>query len=555
MISNIKLFILIFFILYCFCIKENIKYNNLISLRNETLNYLNDAINNLKKNNFQTIFNNENNQTINSFERDIIKYYYENNKNNKNSKLKFNNRLILISNYSYNSTFSDFNFFNYKSFSKNENGRFLNILILTSINNSLIFSDFFSNILYIYNTSFQIGKIVSFLLKDENELYLIDSSFTNIYKYKINFFKIYININQEEENNLKEKIQIQTYFESYQNGLEPRDIYNLTYNYKAIIKNITYNVIKENISFALNDTDDKIENIKPIVYRGFKYLMILTKKGNIYKLNNNLLIIFQSNYNNNIISPYFFSSFFSFLNKEKNIVNINLNYNTSIEVTKCKINNEEIIYYIYEATLHILFAVTRSNKIYYAIPSLYTSRYHSCEFYFFLNIQIENTQKMYIKLLRRNLMIINLKHEFEIIDISHYEWDNPEENNQFHFEKELIKLELDENKKHNFPKIIKSFSEYFMIVQESEKNFLFYYIPSINNKISGDEQIRFNFKIPVIIISLVLIFIYNYIKKKKEKDYYQQKKYKGEILEQLRKLSKNNEKKYNTISSKKYKNE
>ena len=152
-------------------------------------------------------------------------------------------------------------------------------------------------------------------------------------------------------------------------------------------------------------------------------------------------------------------------------------------------------------------------------------------------------------------MIINLKHEFEIIDISHYEWDNPEENNQFHFEKELIKLELDENKKHNFPKIIKSFSEYFMIVQESEKNFLFYYIPSINNKISGDEQIRFNFKIPVIIISLVLIFIYNYIKKKKEKDYYQQKKYKGEILEQLRKLSNNNEKKYNTISSKKYKNE
>jgi hypothetical protein len=71
----------------------------------------------------------------------------------------------------------------------------------------------------------------------------------------------------------------------------------------------------------------------------------------------------------------------------------------------------------------------------------------------------------------------------------------------------------------------------------------------------GNEQIKFNFKIPVIIISLVVIFFYNYYKKKNEKDLFQQKKYKGEILEQLRKLSNKNEKKYNTISSKKYKNE
>ena len=187
MISNIKLFILIFFIQYYFCIKKN-KYNNLISIRNDTLNYLNNALNSLKINNFQTIINKENNQSINSFENEIIKYYYENsNKNKKNSSLNYNNRIILTSNYTYNSTFSDFNFFNYKSFSKLENGRFLNILILTSINNSLIFSDLYSNILYIYNTSFQIGKIVSFLIKEENELYLIDSSFTKIYKYNIKF--------------------------------------------------------------------------------------------------------------------------------------------------------------------------------------------------------------------------------------------------------------------------------------------------------------------------------------------------------------------------------
>ena len=555
MISNIKLFILIFFIQYCFCIKKN-KYNNLISIRNDTLNYLNNALNSLKINNFQTIINKENNQSINSFENEIIKYYYENNnKNKKNSNLNYNNRIILTSNYTYNSTFSDFNFFNYKSFSKLENGRFLNILILTSINNSLIFSDLYSNILYIYNTSFQIGKIVSFLIKEENELYLIDSSFTKIYKYKINFYKILIDTNKEE-NNIKEKIKIETYLESYQNGLEPRDIYNLTYNYKSNIKKITYNIIKENVSFSLNESDDKIENIKPIIYKGLKNLMMITKKGNIYKLNNNLLIIFQKNINiDNIISPYFFSSFFSYLNKEKNIVNINLNYNISIDITKCKVNNEEIIYYVYESSLHVLFALTRSNKIYYAIPSLYSSNYHSCEFYFLTNIQIENTQKMYIKVLRRNLMIINLKYEIEIIDVSNFDWDNPEEINQFHFEKEFIKLELNENKKLNFPKIIKNLNEYYMIVQESDKNFLFYYIPSLNNKMKGNEQIKFNFKIPVIIISLVVIFFYNYYKKKNEKDLFQQKKYKGEILEQLRKLSNKNEKKYNTISSKKYKNE
>lgn len=385
MISNIKLFILIFFIQYYFCIKKN-KYNNLISIRNDTLNYLNNALNNLKINNFQTIVNKENNQSINSFENEIIKYYYENNnKNKKNSNLNYNNRIILTSNYTYNSTFSDFNFFNYKSFSKLENGRFLNILILTSINNSLIFSDLYSNILYIYNTSFQIGKIVSFLIKEENELYLIDSSFTKIYKYKINFYKILIDTNKEE-NNIKEKIKIETYLESYQNGLEPRDIYNLTYNYKSNIKKITYNIIKENVSFSLNEPDDKIENIKPIIYKGLKNLMIITKKGNIYKLNNNLLIIFQNKINiNNIISPYFFSSFFSYLNKEKNIVNINLNYNISVDITKCKVNNEEIIYYVYESSLHVLFALTRSNKIYYAIPSLYSSNYHSCEFYFYSN--------------------------------------------------------------------------------------------------------------------------------------------------------------------------
>ena len=555
MISNIKLFILIFFIQYCFCIKKN-KYNNLISIRNDTLNYLNNAQNSLKINSFKTIINKENNQSINSFENEVIKYYYENiNKNKKNSNLNYNNRIILTSNYTYNSTFSDFNFFNYKSFSKLENGRFLNILILTSINNSLIFSDLYSNILYIYNTSFQIGKIVSFLIKEENELYLIDSSFTKIYKFKINFYKILIDTNKEE-NNIKEKIKVETYLESYQNGLEPRDIYNLTYNYKSNIKKITYNIIKENVSFSLNESDDKIENIKPIIYKGLKNLMMITKKGNIYKLNNNLLIIFQKNINiNNVISPYFFSSFFSYLNKEKNIVNINLNYNISIDITKCKVNNEEIIYYVYESSLHVLFALTRSNKIYYAIPSLYSSNYHSCEFYFLTNIQIENTQKMYIKVLRRTLMIINLKYEIEIIDVSNFDWDNPEEINQFHFEKEFIKLELNENKKLNFPKIIKNLNEYYMIVQESDKNFLFYYIPSLNNKMKGNEQIKFNFKIPVIIISLVVIFFYNYYKKKNEKDLFQQKKYKGEILEQLRKLSNKNEKKYNTISSKKYKNE
>ena len=555
MISNIKLLILIFFIQYYFCIKKN-KYNNLISIRNDTLNYLNNSLNSLKINNFQTIINKENNQSINSFENEIIKYYYENNnKNKKNSNLNYNNRIILTSNYTYNSTFSDFNFFNYKSFSKLENGRFLNILILTSINNSLIFSDLYSNILYIYNTSFQIGKIVSFLIKEENELYLIDNSFTKIYKYKINFYKILIDTNKEE-NNIKEKIKVETYLESYQNGLEPRDIYNLTYNYKSNIKKITYNIIKENVSFSLNEPDDKIENIKPIIYKGLKNLMIITKKGNIYKLNNNLLIIFQNKINiNNIISPYFFSSFFSYLNKEKNIVNINLNYNISVDITKCKVNNEEIIYYVYESSLHVLFALTRSNKIYYAIPSLYSSNYHSCEFYFLNNIQIENTQKMYIKVLRRNLMIINLKYEIEIIDVSNFDWDNPEEINQFHFEKEFIKLELNENKRINFPKIIKNLNEYYMIVQESEKNFLFYYIPSLNNKMKGNEPIKFNFKIPVIIISLVVIFFYNYYKKKNEKDLFQQKKYKGEILEQLRKLSNKNEKKYNTISSKKYKNE
>ena len=338
--------------------------------------------------------------------------------------------------------------------------------------------------------------------------------------------------------------------------MEPRDIYNLTYNYKSNIKKITYNIIKENVSFSLNEPDDKIENIKPIIYKGLKNLMIITKKGNIYKLNNNLLIIFQNKINiNNIISPYFFSSFFSYLNKEKNIVNINLNYNISIDITKCKVNNEEIIYYVYESSLHVLFALTRSNKIYYAIPSLYSSNYHSCDFYFLINIQIENTQKMYIKVLRRNLMIINLKYEIEIIDVSNFDWDNPEEINQFHFEKEFIKLELNENKRLNFPKIIKNLNEYYMIVQESEKNFLFYYIPSLNNKMKGNEPIKFNFKIPVIIISLVVIFFYNYYKKKNEKDLFQQKKYKGEILEQLRKLSNKNEKKYNTISSKKYKNE
>jgi hypothetical protein len=162
---------------------------------------------------------------------------------------------------------------------------------------------------------------------------------------------------------------------------------------------------------------------------------------------------------------------------------------------------------------------------------------------------------MYIKVLRRNLMIINLKYEIEIIDVSNFDWDNPEEINQFHFEKEFIKLELNENKRINFPKIIKNLNEYYMIVQESDKNFLFYYIPSLNNKMKGNEQIKFNFKIPVIIISLVVIFFYNYYKKKNEKDLFQQKKYKGEILEQLRKLSNKNEKKYNTISSKKYKNE
>ena len=543
MISNIKLFILIFFIQYCFCIKKN-KYNNLISIRNDTLNYLNNALNSLKINSFKTIINKENNQSINSFENEVIKYYYENiNKNKKNSNLNYNNRIILTSNYTYNSTFSDFNFFNYKSFSKLENGRFLNILILTSINNSLIFSDLYSNILYIYNTSFQIGKIVSFLIKEENELYLIDNSFTKIYKYKINFYKILIDTNKEE-NNIKEKIKVETYLESYQNGLEPRDIYNLTYNYKSNIKKITYNIIKENVSFSLNESDDKIENIKPIIYKGLKNLMMITKKGNIYKLNNNLLIIFQNNINiDNIISPYFFSSFFSYLNKEKNIVNINLNYNISIDITKCKVNNEEIIYYVYESSLHVLFALTRSNKIYYAIPSLYSSNYHSCEFYFLTNIQIENTQKMYIKVLRRNLMVINLKYEIEIIDVSNFDWDNPEEINQFHFEKEFIKLELNENKKLNFPKIIKNLNEYYMIVQESDKNFLFYYIPSLNNKMKGNEQIKFNFKIPVIIISLVVIFFYNYYKKKNEKDLFQQKKYKGEILEQLRKLSNKNEKK------------
>ena len=75
----------------------------------------------------------------------------------------------------------------------------------------------------------------------------------------------------------------------------------------------------------------------------------------------------------------------------------------------------------------------------------------------------------------------------------------------------------------------------YMIMKENKNKLLLYYIPNVNSKIKGNEEISFNFKIPIIIVALVIIFFVNYIKKKNEKDEFEKRKLKNQVIEEIRK--------------------
>ena len=189
----------------------------------------------------------------------------------------------------------------------------------------------------------------------------------------------------------------------------------------------------------------------------------------------------------------------------------------------------------YDGILRILIVATNNSKLYFAFPSLYINMKQDCFYEYFTDISINVKHGIYIEISRRVLYLSNKEKEMEIIDLNDLDF------HKISFLSNKIrkkKIEIGEDKNELLikePKFIKTGNEQYMIMKENKNKLLLYYIPNVNSKIKGNEEISFNFKIPIIIVALVIIFIVNYMKKKNEKDEFEKRKLKNQVIEEIRK--------------------
>ena len=509
---NYQFLILLCIISLSFSFKSE-DINNFTNSQHSTLNIIKSSGSKLDSFYFENenSFFSKSDRTLNN-NIDIHKLYEDKLLLTKEEKNSYDiaNRFILEHEYKFNNSdsISHYEFMYSKSIAKYDNGFFSNILIISSINDTLFFSDLYSNTLFSYKMNYSIGDIITFKTIDETDFYLLNKDRNQIQKISIQLHK-YIN----ETSNNGDKITIRTFQEI--NGKKENMIYDLYYNYNKTLSQIKFEINEREI-FNLKE-NETILNINPVITKGTKTLNILTSKHIAYRLKNDDLSI-KSVEKFNIPKEdkdiLFFNNYISYKTNETSMGIFHLSNSTS-PLSQCEIEeNSEIESFYFDSTMHLLFILFSNGKIYYTFSNSYVHQSKQCKVNYLTNINIKSTKGFYIKMMRRDLIISNKADTLEFLNFEDIEWGNSDTFNKV--KRQTIHMDEISIENEAEPKLIKTSLEHFLMMKNSNSNkILLYHIPNINSKIKGSEEVGFNFKIPIIFIALIIIFIVNYYKKKK----------------------------------------
>lgn len=528
---NYQFLILLCIISLSFSFKSE-DINNFTNSQHSTLNIIKSSGSKLDSLYFENenSFFSKSDRTLNN-NIDIHKLYEDKLLLTKEEKNSYDiaNRFILEHEYKFNNSdsISHYEFMYSKSIAKYDNGFFSNILIISSINDTLFFSDLYSNTLFSYKMNYSIGDIITFKTIDETDFYLLNKDRNQIQKISIQLHK-YIN----ETSNNGDKITIRTFQEI--NGKKENMIYDLYYNYNKTLSQIKFEINEREI-FNLKE-NETILNINPVITKGTKTLNIFTSKHIAYRLKNDDLSI-KSVEKFNIPKEdkdiLFFNNYISYKTNETSMGIFHLSNSTS-PLSQCEIEeNSEIESFYFDSTMHLLFILFSNGKIYYTFSNSYVHQSKQCKVNYLTNINIKSTKGFYIKMMRRDLIISNKADTLEFLNFEDIEWGNSDTFNKV--KRQTIHMDEISIENEAEPKLIKTSLEHFLMMKNSNSNkILLYHIPNINSKIKGSEEVGFNFKIPIIFIALIIIFIVNYYKKKKSVKEEDSEFLKKQVLDELK---------------------
>ena len=459
----------------------------------------------------------------------------------KESKIKLKDdslyqRLIPETLLEYEKKISCYNIITIKAMAKDDTGNFVYSLLLICQNDSIIISDLLGNIYSIYNTNYTIDDIITFKQNDFNFFYILSNNYTKITKCILSY-NIYSNNNSTNQNYLNDIIEVKTFSEDEKRENIESFIYELFDIYKQNINSKKLEIYEEkNINFTLNKSDEYIININPITIKGTNYLMIITNKYSVYKLNyNNLNIIYyselESNYIKNVstsLSPISMNFYYVLFNKSaKGYTIIKYDNNSSI-LGKCNLfldnTTEKIDNYFFEEKSKTIYIISSLNKVYLSIPIFISSSDSNinknscktillCELNKITDTDININNNYDITLLNKKLMITKDGINYEVVDITKV----GEVDNENKLQSKFFELNKYIYKKDIFSSLVmKDNKKYLFLKQVSDKALILFIFYDKNAKIYTSEAPSFNFKVPIILVAFAVILVWNYIKGKSE---------------------------------------
>lgn len=455
------------------------------------------------------------------------------------------NRLIMEQSLKYNSSIDKYEFLYYKPIAKHDSGAFTQILIITALNDTLYFNDVYMNQIFNLKLNYSIRELITFKQIDESDIYILNKNRTILSKYSF--------VSQKHENkvinDVIDKITIKTFKENKNNEDEDNKIYDLFYNYKSSLQKIAFNlVLRDHFSIYNNSNDsnrninDTIEIITPILTKGLKTINIITQNRHLYKIK---AITFEIIHhfvldNNNILNqlnnlnplPMLFMNFYSFISMNNSIFINSFDKSLSVECINHSMKSATINNYYFDSVYHLLFIIDEEGNLFYSFPNIFGHIKASCDVYFLFKLKITAVSKYQMNMLRKDLLISNEYNEYVFINFEEVEWNDAKSFNRFKIKQ--IQFPRSEGYLSSQSKIIKTSMEHYLMIRSSENEVLLYHIPNINGKLKGNEEIGFNFKVPVIFIALIVIFFVNYYKKKQGNNI-SSEAFRGEIMNELKK--------------------
>lgn len=459
------------------------------------------------------------------------------------SSYDIGNRLILEQSLNYNTSIDKYDFIYYKPIARHDSGGFTNIIIITALNDTLYFHDIYMNRIFDIKLNYSIGDVITFKQIDETDFYILNKNRTIISKYTLT--------SQKYENKLKnnsiKNITIRTFKESKYNENNDNRIYDLSYNYLASLQKIYFDIVlKEQFSLFnyTNSSDininDTIDVITPVLTKGSKSINIITYNRHLYKIKainfdiiNHLILPNDiSNHQAYNSLPIVFMNFYSFISLDNNIIIHSFNKEIAVECKIVSMRPFTINNYYFDSVYHILFVIGDEGNLYYSFPNIFGHHRTKCDIHFLFKINLKFKEKYQINMLRKDLLISNEYNQYVVINFEEVEWNDSQSFKNF----KINQVNLQKNEGHllSQSKLIRTSMEHYLLIRSKDNEVLLYHIPNINGKIIGNEEIGFNFKVPVIFIALVVIFFVNYYKKKQGNNQ-SSEAFRGEIMKELKK--------------------